>query len=477
MAAFAVAHVFGNPKEMKPVVIAGKVINSNAQTPRVIKFNFCNPLIKGSRSVKLNEANEFVAREDMLYTQNMTVHYLNYFINLYVKPGDSVHLTIDASLINKDNFAWLTIEGDNAAISRQLNLCVNYLYKLSFPAINLSLPPDAMLAAVKQDYERYLVALNEYAAKNKFDSIVVNWVKKDLKYLVSNSIGEYGGRGKWSAAEKQARIKIFTDPFFDTYNPDNFQSMMFPYHLRCYSSAVRNADSTATSALDKHRPVDAIRKISALLLKEPVGECRDYMLFDHLSSFATNTLGILDSLKDINTYFTKAIYYESLLKVAETITKPVFPIMPVRGISFLTGKNESLPISETDVFSYLSTKYLGKVLYIDVYATWCGPCLEEMKYAPALYQSMKGKDVVFVNLCLASDPVRWRQLVNDKNIRGENYFFTGDATKLFMGTYKLQGYPSYILVNKQGQITTTNAPRPSDSAMLNERITKLLNEQ
>ena len=145
--------------------------------------------------------------------------------------------------------------------------------------------------------------------------------------------------------------------------------------------------------------------------------------------------------------------------------------------SYLNRKGKAQQIAQTDAFNYLTKKYPGKVLYIDVYATWCGPCLEEMKYSRALYQSMRGKDVVFVALCLQSDVPAWRKLLTDKHIEGENYFFTDDATKLFMGTYKLQGYPSYILVNKKGEITTTNAPRPSETAELNRTLMRLVEEK
>ena len=47
-------------------------------------------------------------------------------------------------------------------------------------------------------------------------------------------------------------------------------------------------------------------------------------------------------------------------------------------------------------------KYKGKVLYVDFYATWCGPCRQEIPYAKQLYQEFKHKDVVFLNLCAKS---------------------------------------------------------------------------
>jgi thiol-disulfide isomerase/thioredoxin len=475
--AFAVAVAFAKPQEMRAVIIAGKVINVSKTTPKVIKFNFCNPLMSGGQSVQLNERNEFVASEDMLYTQNMTVNYLNYFINLYVQPGDSVHLTIDAALLNKPNFAWLSIQGDHAAISAQLNLCVNYLYHLPVNQNNSALEPAAMLVAVKQDYQRYVDAIDQYAAENKLSQAVITWAKKDVKYLIANNIGDYGNTGKYgSRAERMARIQFYTEPFFDIYNPENFKSMMFPYHLSNYIYYKLRADSTINQAAKQGRTVEAEQKAVALILQEPAGECRDYMLYHHLAATVSDFPGILDSLQNADRWFTKAVYYDALKRLAEKIAKPNFPPTKIKGMSYL-GNNEVITLPATDAFEYFRLKYHGKVVYIDVYATWCGPCLEEMKSTPDLYRAMRGKDVVFVNLCLQSTESNWKALIKENHIEGENYFFSDDATKLFMGTYRLSGYPSYILINKQGQIVSTNAPRPSDKTFITNAFIGLLSEK
>ena len=87
---------------------------------------------------------------------------------------------------------------------------------------------------------------------------------------------------------------------------------------------------------------------------------------------------------------------------------------------------------------------------------------------------MKDKDAIFVNLCLQSTVSHWMELVRKRSIGGENYFFTDDATKLFMGTYRLSGYPSYLLMDRQGRLVTTTAPRPSEARAVKETILKLL---
>ncbi|MFD0749971.1 TlpA family protein disulfide reductase [Mucilaginibacter calamicampi] len=458
---------------MKPVIITGNIINGTEQTPKVIKFNFLNPLINESPSIEVTGTEKFSVQQDMLYTHNMTVNYANYFINLLVKPGDSVHLTIDAALLDQPKFAWLKISGDGANIKTQLNLCANYIYQLKTHDYNMELPPNEMEAMIKQDYARYLTALNTYAAENNLDPLVVNWAKKDIKYLISNTISDYPREKNLSDQQKRARLNIFSGPFFDMYNAENFQSMMFPYHLDNYFYQFKDLDKTI--AVKENMPAtDMMKKILVQGVKLPIGECRDYMIFHRLKELAAKYPEVLKSFKNANKYFSTAIYNQQLQKLALGGKNPVFPAVKISGIQYLNGKSGSVPVNRTNVFSYLAAKYPGKVLYVDVYATWCGPCIEEMKSAPDMYQAMQGKDVVFVNLCLQSTAANWTKFVKEKNVEGENYFFTGDASKLFMSTYKLPGYPSYVLVNKQGEIATTDAPRPSEKKRLVAAVDELL---
>ncbi len=466
-----IAMPFASAAERNEVIIAGQVIHSTETTPKVLKFNFCHPLIRGAQSAQLGQKGEFRASQEMMYAQNMTVQVLGYFINLYVQPGDSLHLTIDASRLSEPDFAWLTITGDGAAISTQLNRVVNYLYRLPMRSNNLNLAPPDMLAAVKQDYQYYLEQLEKYAQDNNLLPFVTEWAKRDLRLLLSNGVADYGMQKTGTWAGRRARAKLTSDPFFDTHNPENFRSMMFSSHIGNYVFALTRSDSTIT---DTTKSAEALQKTIALLSAEPAGEVRDYMLYTATLSYIKKHPDLLDSVPNLATLFTKEAYWTALQKTAESITPPVFPETVINGITYLTGDGETRPVPETDVFRYLSKRHPGKVIYIDVYATWCAPCLEEMRYTPALHEAVKDKGVVFVNLCLQSAVSNWLNLVKHRQIGGENYFFTDDATKLFMGAYRLTGYPSYLLIDKQGKLVTTNAPRPSEAKVWKEMITKLL---
>lgn len=460
--------------QSKTVVVTGKIEHANSATPKVLGINFLNPFFKQRKSASFNEQMEFSTEEEMLFTQNMTISYNDKFINLYVSPGDTVHLNIDATKLEQPDFKWLTITGNHAQISTQLNLCHDFIAGLPYKKYQYNIAVAGMLDSVKSDYERYLNALNDYVAKNKVDPIVVDFFKLDIKYGISSWISDYVNEGNELLSNKKDRIKLFADPFFEPFNKAGFVTMMYPYHLANYSYWITENDPEFTKAMSENNPAGAIQTGSRIILKESPGLARDYMLFSLLSRFTNKQPELLNKTSYLKQYFSEPGYYDYLFKAAALATKTTFSPVVLSQILYLLpdGKTSALPKEE--FLSMLTQKYPGKVIYADVYATWCSPCLGEMKYAPAIQKYFAKENVVFVNLCLQSSEKNWKQLISKKSLRGENYFLNEDDGKLFMGNYNIGGFPTYLLINKKGQISTTQAPRPSENKKLKKAITELI---
>jgi len=119
-------------------------------------------------------------------------------------------------------------------------------------------------------------------------------------------------------------------------------------------------------------------------------------------------------------------------------------------------------------------KYLGKVVYIDFYSTWCGPCREEIPFAESLYHEFKGKEVIFLNLCCQSKKETWENMIKQKGIKGENYLLNNEEFNFLSKLYKVTGFPTYILIDKKGNVVDDKAPRPSSKIEIIEKIRKLL---
>lgn len=104
----------------------------------------------------------------------------------------------------------------------------------------------------------------------------------------------------------------------------------------------------------------------------------------------------------------------------------------------------------------------GKVVLVDVWATWCGPCKKEIPSLQKLEEEMKGKDVEFVSISVdvEKDKEKWLKMVKDDKLGGTQLFASGwsDITK----HYKINAIPRFLVFDKEGKIVTVDSPRPSD---------------
>ncbi len=110
----------------------------------------------------------------------------------------------------------------------------------------------------------------------------------------------------------------------------------------------------------------------------------------------------------------------------------------------------------------------GKYVYVDVWATWCGPCKREIPYLKEVEKSYHGKNIEFVSTSIdrAKDHEAWTKMVNDKDLGGVQLFADNDWKSKFITDYAIQGIPRFILVDPEGNIVSADAPRPSNPKLV-----------
>lgn len=133
-----------------------------------------------------------------------------------------------------------------------------------------------------------------------------------------------------------------------------------------------------------------------------------------------------------------------------------------------------LQVSSDKFFDELVKPYKGKVVYIDFWAPWCGPCMSEMPNSKALQQELAGKEVVFLYIGLSCSKKSWENTIKDKGIEGEHYFANDNEGKLLSEKFNISGIPHYVLVDKTGKVADDHATRPSDKVQLLKKINSLL---
>ncbi len=115
-------------------------------------------------------------------------------------------------------------------------------------------------------------------------------------------------------------------------------------------------------------------------------------------------------------------------------------------------------------------KFRGKYVYIDLWASWCIPCVKEVPYLQALEKELQNEDVVFVSISTDSSEQPWRKKMADLNMHG-NQLLNADGK--LCDKLNVSGIPHFLIYDKEGHLHTYNAPRPSTGEALKQMLEKL----
>lgn len=118
----------------------------------------------------------------------------------------------------------------------------------------------------------------------------------------------------------------------------------------------------------------------------------------------------------------------------------------------------------------------GKYVYIDVWATWCGPCRAEIPFLKKVEEKYHGKKIEFVSISVDvdKDHEKWKKFVTDKQLGGIQLFADKNWMSDFITSFGINSIPRFILLDPDGKVVSADAARPSDANLV-AQLDKLLN--
>ncbi|GAA4791953.1 hypothetical protein GCM10023231_19860 [Olivibacter ginsenosidimutans] len=477
--------------------LSGK-INAYQQTPLSLSISI--PLVYAVPS-RTNANQEISIKSDGSFTWQTPLdepHFAYLFIGdqkylLWLKPNKELDLTIDGRRNHVDLF-----QGSAATENRLLQ------------SLNFTASPFFM----KRENEHYPYAAITFAGAQ--DSIVRPWLAEreekfqlirqsnlskndqsiltaEVQYNTLNYLSDFAlSIARWKRADwSQFLTQLYdTVDIAQTKRATGFQYYLFVERYTRYllgqALAQYQQDTTQKS---RPLPYLNIPMDSAMVLAKAHGEnylawLAIYHTFDQGTAEHYLAQQVSDQYIDGNYHdftflfktfehhFPHSVQGKWLKQYADTLNYKLSTNQGNAAIEILLSPDSIKSITK------VLRQFKGKVVYLDIWGTWCGPCKEELTYLPQLKDKFNGQDLIFVYLDMDDDArdQLWRDFIYVNNITGIHLRMNNKAiqsvwNELLPDQVELRGqYPSYFIFDKQGNLVKGKAKRPSDQETLYQQL-------
>lgn len=404
---------------------------------------------------------------------------------LFVRPGDRIAVDIDPT----DTISRLRFGGNNAAGQLKLNEKTGYYGFEANDYLKKDTVTGYALQKVRADLDadtRSLMTLYEF---RKID-------KSFLDYAILNSRYRHAAimaaivKSKYDATTYPKKSPDYRPVFkqsdadewkkiYEEVPVNNIRAMStFTYaeYLADYVQNYVNRYEAEKKGTYKQLGADYVTPLYDYYNKAPVqASIREYGLanFIQLESMQESyDPKLLALYKRFSGQFPKNPYSVSLKPMME----PILAFQAKEKASFTASQKIFTHYDQVDSLAQLLQTFKGNTVFVDIWATWCGPCKEEFQYGAGLRKFLHDQGVTLLYIALDNDKAdtHWRTMIKYYNLAGTHVRANPAFQNELISRRGVGSIPRYLIIDKSGNIAEANALRPSDKEKLYEQIQKYL---
>jgi thiol-disulfide isomerase/thioredoxin len=443
---------FSSFQNNKTATLSGKIEKSD-KTPLLIN-DFKITISFDTINLINGRFNETIQTENAGFK---TLKYGQAQKEIFLAPNYSLKISFDAT-----NFGnTLKYEGKGATENRILDSISiatrNFDHRFVYTQ-----PIEIATKYIDSTYDAYQKSFEKLTITNKVDPVFFEYEKNSLQYsacALKTVLGLQKNIADTSYYHFFNKITIENDKYLDISSYRNFLRYYINVKTRNILAKMDSSESKLPHAYS-NATLKVIDEIKNKKLKE-------YLVFE-------NTKSKLEF--EGADHFEKQKEYFKKNNTDSTYAREIRKIY-TKKLLLASGK-EAPAFTCTDIngASYSLKDFKGKYVYIDFWATWCGPCRQEMPNYIKLQSDYKGKNIAFISISIDEDKDRWEKAVKESKADGISLITTGGIDSNVAKAYQINGIPTFVLIDKAGKIINSQAQRPSDNN-LRKTLDALLEKQ
>jgi len=463
--------------ELKPgakrssiVFVSGKLVNWKLGTTITIKR-----VVDGSfetvNNINVEKEKPFllpcVVKEEGFYYLSS----LRWKLRVYLKPADNLELAIDGK---SGSYEIVTGSEENQLIQKWQQLIspiTNWGYNLSMIQVD-----SFDLNAYQKTYESLEPSIVSFRNNinhtgSRFSKLLKMAIDVDkefapILFLFYSTVKRTKGFG--GTPKNFNDVPAFHQRFIQA-NKFSDASILNIGEARSYMNLYAKL-VIASLPEDQRKQLTQSEKLGLMINTISNDTLRSYFFQDQMSEVAVNNLTEFRStLEPYEKYTKPASVKREYLKIYDQFSSDTAYV----GRS---AYNFTLPDSTGRMFSMKDFK--GKVVFIDVWATWCGPCREQFPFLKVVEEEYKdNSDIVFMGISIdrGRDREKWLKMMKKENLHGVQLF--DDMGKYFAKKYEINAIPRFLLISKEGKWIEVRLPRPEAKEELKKYLDKALQEK
>lgn len=409
----------------------------------------------------------YVFEIDMYSTSIGFIYIANTRIFMLLNPGENAEVYYDLTACSKFNsrynpeheLVYGGFKGDFSQLNSQL-----LFYKDSINAYQMRLyDTPAILDMTSQQYTDYVYKLYESEVtkvdKADYSQAIKDIIKSNLKsYLVNNIVS----MNRIYMINYMEKHNLDWDKPVDKEFPKvteaellSLKKVKLDDPLSIYSAEYRFMLANLLNTVPSDKTLNEIAGAESGLLQNMK---KTLKVMNKAISQTKLTQEEENNLASVPPYYKEVydyIYEKSKKEQEEALAKGGFVIIPT-------------PEAKADkLLESIVSKYAGQVVFVDFWATWCGPCLNAMKTIKPIKPEMKDKGVVSVYISNDSSPrTKWMKMLSD--IGGIHYYLTNEEWEGLSKKYNMRGIPTYMIFDKKGKKVFESTGYPGNNKIKEE---------